>query len=520
MNESVSLASLLAKARQRCIWHLLLDHFALAGSIAMAGVILLLLTGTQFLNWYWIALLVGISMGVGVYRMQSRVPTTYTLAQRIDRRLQLADALSTATYISSPEAEHTRTEAAVREMQRQEAEQAARAVDVRIAVPFTRSRFAYPAMGLALVACGLFALRFAVTGSLSLEPSLVKMAFDTFFGSSNSQMAKNNRGKLPPNVKPPVDPGSPDSPSNPNDLAPDSVLDSTEVPESNPDMADQVKSASQGQPQHEQANADPGENGEKGDKGQAGNDANQENSQQNDKGDNSKNGKQQDKQNSKDGSGKESSLMDKLRDAMANMMNKLKMPQKDGQQQNSQNAQQNGKQDSSQKGSQQKNSQSANADKDAQQDQQQGDNGDKKQSADAKSGEKSADKSSPQDSKSGIGSEDGDKTARDAEQLQAMGKLSEILGKRSANVSGEVMVEVGSTKQQLKTPWAQRQAKHADAGGEIHRDECGSYGQGRGFEGTRLEGRQGCTEGEGGSGGPVKHGDARKRHRSLWSRLG
>ena len=38
-------------------------------------------------------------------------------------------------------------------------------------------------------------------------------------------------------------------------------------------------------------------------------------------------------------------------------------------------------------------------------------------------------------------------------------------------MSGEVMVEVGSTKQQLKTPFSQRQAKHADAGGEIHRDE-------------------------------------------------
>jgi len=70
-----------------------------------------------------------------------------------------------------------------------------------------------------------------------------------------------------------------------------------------------------------------------------------------------------------------------------------------------------------------------------------------------------------------VGSEDGDKSAREAELLQAMGKLSEILGKRSANVSGEVMVEVGSTKQQLKTPFSQRQAKHADAGGEIHRDE-------------------------------------------------
>ena len=75
------------------------------------------------------------------------------------------------------------------------------------------------------------------------------------------------------------------------------------------------------------------------------------------------------------------------------------------------------------------------------------------------------------DGKSGIGKQDGDKTAREAEQQAAMGKISEIIGKRAANVSGEVMVEVSSGKQQLKTQYSQRDAKHAEAGGEINRDE-------------------------------------------------
>jgi hypothetical protein len=34
-----------------------------------------------------------------------------------------------------------------------------------------------------------------------------------------------------------------------------------------------------------------------------------------------------------------------------------------------------------------------------------------------------------------------------------------------------VMVEVGSSKQQLKTPLASSNAKHAEAGSELHRDE-------------------------------------------------
>ena len=52
-----------------------------------------------------------------------------------------------------------------------------------------------------------------------------------------------------------------------------------------------------------------------------------------------------------------------------------------------------------------------------------------------------------------------------------MGKISEIIGKRSANVTGEVTVEVKNSNQQLRTPYAQRDAQHHQAGGEINRDE-------------------------------------------------
>ena len=48
-----------------------------------------------------------------------------------------------------------------------------------------------------------------------------------------------------------------------------------------------------------------------------------------------------------------------------------------------------------------------------------------------------------------------------------MGKLSEIIGKRAANIQGEVMVEVSSGKQQLKTQYSGQKAAHSDSGGEI-----------------------------------------------------
>jgi hypothetical protein len=60
---------------------------------------------------------------------------------------------------------------------------------------------------------------------------------------------------------------------------------------------------------------------------------------------------------------------------------------------------------------------------------------------------------------------------KDAEQLQTMGKLAEIIGKRSASVTGDMTVETPSGKQELKTAYSQRLGRHSDLGGEINRDE-------------------------------------------------
>ena len=92
-------------------------------------------------------------------------------------------------------------------------------------------------------------------------------------------------------------------------------------------------------------------------------------------------------------------------------------------------------------------------------------------SGQGKSNGKSDERSNSQDGKSGIGKQDGDKSLKEAEQLAAMGKISEIIGKRAQNVTGEVMVEVASGNQQLRTQYSQRRAVHADTGGEINRDE-------------------------------------------------
>lgn len=441
-----------------------MEQSALALTIGMGGAVILLLTGTQILDWYWVVLLTVVSLSVGVYRLRKTIPSIYRLAQWIDRKLHLADALSTATYFES---DHSRGDAAIRERQREEAESIARSVDLRAALPFKRPRFAYPALALAAVAIALFAVRYAVTGSLNLQPSLVKMALDTFF-PPHDQVAKLDKKRDA--IKPPsTDDSNPDSPTVQNPDTPDQPLDANDAPDaSDPQTGDNSKEAAQKGRQDEQNSEVQGDNSDKGDKQSNGNDASEDNAKQQ-----NKDGKQQNAKDGKQGSeSQNSSLMDKLKDAMANMMNKMKSSSKDGQQsqqqqQNAQNGQQNQKDKSGQQGKQ---GQQQQAQSDAQSDQQ-GDAGDKKQTADAKGNEKSSDKNASQDSKSGIGSADGDKAAKEAEQLAAMGKITEIFGKRAQNVTGEVMVEVGSSKQQLKTPWAQKQASHTEAGGEIHRDE-------------------------------------------------
>ncbi len=86
--------------------------------------------------------------------------------------------------------------------------------------------------------------------------------------------------------------------------------------------------------------------------------------------------------------------------------------------------------------------------------------------------ERSVEQSSGGGETSGIGKGEGDKAIREAEQLAAMGKISELLGRRRASLTGEIMVESPPSRQQdLKTPYTERDAVHSANGGEIHRDE-------------------------------------------------
>jgi hypothetical protein len=454
-----TLTDLLERARRRLFGQLALDKGALALLIGMAAVILLLLTGTQILDWYWPVLVVAISLGIGIYRLRKSLPSLYVLAQRIDKRLGLADSLSTAVHFA---AHPDPAREAVCEVQRREAELVAQRVNIQEALPPSRSRYLLPAAGLVLVAFGLFAVRYAATGSLSLEPSLFKMAYDSFFGPP-PQLAKNQAKRL--NMKQdPFDPGNPDAQSTAADQQPEDLLNSQDSKDAtNPQGDDNAKQT-----------ADKDGDKNDGDADKQGKDQGDKDGKQSDKG--SKDGKDSADNKDKEGGGedkpgdssKEGSVMDKIKDALANMLNKMKPNSEKNPQQNAKNQSSKDKGEKSDKGEKaDKQPDSQNGDAQPSPDSQ---SGDQKNAEDAKSSNQPSQPSS-QDSKSGAGTKDGDKAAKDAKALEAMGQISEILGKRSATVTGEMMVEVGQTKQTLKTPWIDRQAAHAESGGEIHRDE-------------------------------------------------
>jgi hypothetical protein len=172
--------------------------------------------------------------------------------------------------------------------------------------------------------------------------------------------------------------------------------------------------------------------------------------------------------------GESSSLMNKLKDAFQNLLSKAKP------QQSQQGSAQHGKDQKSASGKPQQGSQPNGKDGQPRNGSQQGDAQEGEDGQEAKNSEsaqqgkgqgKSDSEQASKQSGSGIGSQDGDKAIRNAEQLAAMGKISEILGKRSANISGEATVEVQTTNQQLRTPYAQKGVEHTQGGAEISRDE-------------------------------------------------
>lgn len=457
--------TLIRRARRRLLYNELLAQGSIAVSAALIAWILLLLIGTEVLDWYWVLLIPAAAMVVAGYRVRRRLPALYQSAQIIDRRLDLADSLSTAVYFNGDPAFPPSPE--FRRLQSQQAERMAAGVDVRRAVPYQLPRAAYVMAGLILLAGSLFALRYGLTRRLDLSQPMARI-LQQALGWDTPQSASLPQRKEPrASDSGPQDGDSPlasDQPQNdPNAQAGDPLEDEQDSQNAKADGKKADKNAKN--------QDDKGDNGSGDDQGQGEQRASDDQ--------NSGRPSDSDKQNQQAGgqdpnsSSNSSSLLSKMKEAMQNLLSSMKQqpsgsnsqqaqPQNPSAQNGKQNGQKNaGKQ--SQKG--EKTSGQAGGEE------QDPDLTSESQQAENAPGQGDDARPSNKQPGSGAGNRDGSKDVKAAEQLAAMGKIAQIIGKRSATLSGEATVEVQSTAQQLRTAYSDRTAQHTDAGGDIGRDE-------------------------------------------------
>ena len=437
-----------------------IEQLAIAVALIFGGGILMLLLGTQILNWYWLVLLGVAGLGIGAWRVRARIFGRYRVAQLLDRTLGLHDSLSSAWFLRSrPDPEP----APPVRFQLEYAERLAATVYPCSALPITRGKTWILAGGLAAVAFGLFAVRYLVTNSLSLERSLVPLYHGDVYARREPAPPLKNRSLDDPS-------GSDRSRKEafPTGNAPKS--DRQQESGSN-EIRTGLATPEQAAPPQSQLKADNGtSDGSPTDKpGKA--DQNHDRDQGTQKGSATKDQQTGDQQS-------QSGLMDKMKDALSSLMAKMRenanaqksqqesQRSTEGQQASEKTA---GKNDPN--GDSQKNAANQQASQDQSADgQPQGQTTEKTQSAQGRNSNQPSDKEGA-DSQSGVGRQDGDKAARESEQLKAMGKLAEIIGKRSASVTGDMVVENPSGKQGLKTGYSRHLGQHADLGGEINRDE-------------------------------------------------
>ncbi len=461
-SEVAALETLIERARRRMVWNTVLEQALLALSIGLAGFLVLLIVGTQVLDARWIATVALTAFAIGLYRTRNRIPSPYRVAQILDRRVDAYDALSTAWHYLHGENRH-RALPEIVEAQRAGAMRMASGVDPARAVPFTIPRGAYLTAVLAISALTLFGIRYGVKRSLDLRAPIAEFSFDFFTGASRSAVAEA-REKKP--LKSPLDENGlsvseQGDPKRPEHLPEGAyALDPEEM--SDTPVMKKDNNRQQGDNSGEDAEGGERSSGDAGDEadddwaGQTGTPP-----------------KKPSNQPAKKMTEEESSLLQKMREAMANLLEKLKLnPPGSGEGERTQRT------SASQKSSEGKGQQMPGK---PQADGKQEGKGESEEPASSEEmaqggksskGERGGEERASKEARSGIGREDGDKSIRDAETQAALGKLSEILGKRSEKLTGEIMVEVNSSRQQpLKTQYTTTRSTHSDAGGEIHRDE-------------------------------------------------
>ncbi len=459
------LEAVVRRARRRHVANLLVAALAPALAAALGAFLLVLLVGAALLDWRLCLILFAGVLGWKLWPLR-RLPPLYAVAQRVDRNLGLPDTLSTAWFFSRASRPHA--SAAMKETLRRLAEEVSRTVDVRRAMPIMVPQACRSVLLLAVAAAALLGVRFSRYGTLDLEPPVAR-AMLTFFG------LPDQRASATPPAVPPLLPASfleqglnlDEDPLPADGTHSGATLPDADVPEVSNETAVPYRSKDTPEP-----SAPAEESSQAAENGAADADARAADASAEAKSPPERTPQRRTASPDPEDSG----LLARLRDAMADLLNRLKIQPDFGE---TRVAGERGRMasDRQQPGPGQKPVPGRNHP--AQGEAAAGDDVSEQQAGEemarggqGQSGERAGDQPAPGKDRSGIGKEEGSKELREAEQLAAMGKLSELIGRRAQNVSGEITVEVlSSRQQQLKTPYTDRRATHADAGGQIHRDE-------------------------------------------------
>jgi hypothetical protein len=457
------LQQLIQNARRRLLFNEALKQFALSAALAIAGLALLLTLGTRYVEW-WVVVLFAVGVTAwAAAKLRKRLPSAYTAAVWLDNKAGLHDALSTAHYFAtraaaaSPDEQTPESEAMLR-AQRGQAEAAAGAVDVSITVPFRFPKALYGLAALMLVSTGLVTLRYFYGHNLNLNAPITEVIFQDLAAAKTTKVATTS-GRNPNKLE-----DYDEARSLLSKLGLGTDLDESQDEKLDQALADALQSAEKTAGGSNDAKLDQTKEGDPIDappkdapnsNGPPSGDNSTKNPGANSNASNSQSG-------SKSGDNTDKSLLSKLKDAMDSMMG-TPSPQSE-----------------KKSGGDQQPKSSPGQSEGGQQGNDPGEDGQQMPPDSAASGSAQKGNSPGQSSGTGgdksegpsaAGAEDGEKAIRAAAQIKAMGKISELIGKRSEQVTGESMIEVQSGNQKLQTTYKDKAATHGEGAGEVSRDE-------------------------------------------------
>lgn len=460
----MTLTEILDRAQRRMLAVRFLAVISASGAITLAGIALVLIFGTNLISWWVPVLVFLIAFGIDGISAWTRAPQRREVASLLDRRCDLSDSLATAVYFQDQSS-------GVAVAQRQQAEVRAQSIDLVRSFPFVFPRSLYLCCGLGAIALGLFAWRFGTERSLNLTVPIANMNLDALVAaiapadrSAEQRRASSAKSTPPTTPEGVVNRLGTSTPDNPNEK---DTAGSSETAVTSGQQ--QAKAEHDGAPSAD-GKKSGGPREQASETGEAGSAAPKQDPEQPPS---THDGAPQNAQaSSKPGGTPDSSgLMSKIREAVSNLVSKMKPQGNQAPPGGQQTAQQpNGKPPAGQQPGAQQGKPDANG-KPSDQDGQESASSDDDPMAPGKGKGKSSDQSASAKPGSGMGHQDGSKDLKDAEQMNAMGKLSEIIGKRSANVTGEMTIEPQNGPQQLKTGYTHSSARHGEASGDINRDE-------------------------------------------------